>query len=220
MKHIGRHGDRKVAIVYKTVPNEDHMALVVYTETMQAGMHDALMKVLESLPAQNENEFADVLFRNVFSDGRPMLQTLHAEGMLKKVEARQILVTPNAKSSVNLHELNTILKEMASGKDASDRLAELDKNAGLVDPREQKAKSTSSTGVLDDSTLAQQQLAQANRMEAESKAMLAESKRLVKEAHKLDASLKPKVKKTATAKKAVKAKKTPIAKKTSAKTKA
>jgi hypothetical protein len=220
MKHIGRHGDRKVAIVYKTVPNEDHMALVVYTETMQAGMHDALMKVLESSPAQNENEFADVLFRNVFSDGRPMLQTLHAEGMLKKVEARQILVTPNAKSSVNLHELNTILKEMASGKDASDRLAELDKNAGLIDPREKKVESSSSTGVLDDSTLAQQQLAQANRMEAESKAMLAESKRLVKEAHKLDPSLKPKVKKTATAKKAVKAKKTPIAKKTSAKTKA
>ena len=220
MKHIGRHGDRKVAIVYKTVPNEDHMALVVYTETMQSGMHDALMKVLESLPAQNENEFADVLFRNVFSDGRPMLQTLHAEGMLKKVEARQILVTPNAKSSVNLHELNTILKEMASGKDASDRLAELDKNAGLIDPREKKVESSSSTGVLDDSTLAQQQLAQANRMETESKAMLAESKRLVKEAHKLDPSLKPKVKKTATAKKAVKAKKTPIAKKTSAKTKA
>jgi hypothetical protein len=220
MKHIGRHGDRKVAIVYKTVPNEDHMALVVYTETMQAGMHDTLMKVLESLPAQNENEFADVLFRNVFSDGRPMLQTLHAEGMLKKVEARQILVTPNAKSSVNLHELNTILKEMASGKDASDRLAELDKNAGLIDPREKKVESSSSTGVLDDSTLAQQQLAQANRMEAESKAMLAESKRLVKEAHKLDPSLKPKVKKTATAKKAVKAKKTPIAKKTSTKTKA
>lgn len=220
MKHIGRHGDRKVAIVYKTVPNEDHMALVVYTETMQAGMHDTLMKVLESLPAQNENEFADVLFRNVFSDGRPMLQTLHAEGMLKKVEARQILVTPNAKSSVNLHELNTILKEMASGKDASDRLAELDKNAGLIDPREKKVESSSSTGVLDDSTLAQQQLAQANRMETESKAMLAESKRLVKEAHKLDPSLKPKVKKTATAKKAVKAKKTPIAKKTSTKTKA
>jgi hypothetical protein len=220
MKHIGRHGDRKVAIVYKTVPNEDHMALVVYTETMQAGMHDTLMKVLESLPAQNENEFADVLFRNVFSDGRPMLQTLHAEGMLKKVEARQILVTPNAKSSVNLHELNTILKEMASGKDASDRLAELDKNAGLIDPREKKVESSSSTGVLDDSTLAQQQLAQANRMETESKAMLAESKRLVKEAHKLDPSLKPTVKKTATAKKAVKAKKTPIAKKTSTKTKA
>jgi hypothetical protein len=217
MKHIGRHGDRKVAIIYKTVPNEEHMALVVYTETMRVGMHDALMKVLESLPAQKENEFADVLFRNVFSDGRPMLQTLHIEGMLKKVEARQIIVTPNAKSSVNLHELNTILKEMASGKDASDRLADLDKNAGLVDPRAQKVESSSSTSVLDDATLARQQLAQAQRMENDAKALVAESKLLLKEAYKLDASLKPKAKKTAKKKAA---KKTPSVKKNTSKAKA
>ena len=221
MKHIGRHGDRKVAIVYKTVPDQDHMALIVYTETMNAGMHDAMMKVIESKEAQNENELADVLFRNLFSDGRQMLTTLHREGMIKKVEARQIIVTPNAKSSVNLGELNDILKEMAKGEDASNRLANLDKNSGLVDPtRANPLESPSATGVLDNNTLAKQQLAQAKRMENEAKNLVAESKLLTKEAYKLDASLKPKVKKTATAKKAVKAKKTPIAKKTSAKTKA
>jgi len=221
MKHIGRHGDRKVAIVYKTVPEQDHMALIVYTETMNANMHDAMMKVIESKEAQNENELADVLFRNLFSDGRQMLATLHREGMIKKVEARQIIVTPNAKSSVNLGELNDILKEMAKGEDASNRLANLDKNSGLVDPtRANPLESPSATGALDDNTLAQQQLAQAKRMENEAKNLIAESKLLTKEAYKLDSSLKPKVKKTATAKKAVKAKKTPIAKKTSAKTKA
>ena len=220
MKHIGRHGDRKVAIVYKTVPDQDHMALVVYTETMNMGMHDAMMKVIESDEGQAENELADVLFRNLFTDGRKMLETLHREGMLKKVEARQIIVTPNAKSSVNLGELNEILKEMASGKDAADRLANLDTNAGLVDPSKRPAVESPSNGALDDSALAQQQLAQAQRMENEAKSLIAESKLLTKEAYKLDSSLKPKVKKTATAKKAVKAKKTPIAKKTSAKTKA
>ena len=220
MKHIGRHGERKVAIVYKTVPDQDHMALVVYTETMNMGMHDAMMKVIESDEGQAENELADVLFRNLFTDGRKMLETLHREGMLKKVEARQIIVTPNAKSSVNLGELNEILKEMASGKDAADRLANLDTNAGLVDPSKRPAVESPSNGALDDSALAQQQLAQAQRMENEAKSLIAESKLLTKEAYKLDSSLKPKVKKTATAKKAVKAKKTPIAKKTSAKTKA
>ena len=213
MKHIGRHGDRKVAIVYKTVPDQDHMALIVYTETMNAGMHDAMMKVIESKEAQNENELADVLFRNLFSDGRQMLTTLHREGMIKKVEARQIIVTPNAKSSVNLGELNDILKEMAKGEDASNRLANLDKNSGLVDPtRANPLESPSATGALDDNTLAQQQLAQAKRMENEAKNLIAESKLLTKEAYKLDASLKPKRKPVA--------KKTPIAKKTSAKTKA
>ena len=213
MKHIGRHGDRKVAIVYKTVPDQDHMALIVYTETMNAGMHDAMMKVIESKEAQNENELADVLFRNLFSDGRQMLATLHREGMIKKVEARQIIVTPNAKSSVNLGELNDILKEMAKGEDASNRLANLDKNSGLVDPtRANPLESPSATGVLDNNTLAKQQLAQAKRMENEAKNLIAESKLLTKEAYKLDASLKPKRKPVA--------KKTPIAKKTSAKTKA
>jgi len=223
MKHIGRHGDRKVAIVYKTVPDQDHMALVVYTESMNMGMHDTMMKVIESIEGQAENELADVLFRNLFSDGRKMLETLHREGMLKKVEARQIIVTPNAKSSINLGELNDILKEMASGEKAANKLANLDKNSGLVDPTKSNRvveSPSSPTGALDDNTLAQQQLAQAKRMENEAKNLIAESKLLTKEAYKLDSSLKPKVKKTATAKKAVKAKKTPIAKKTSAKTKA
>jgi len=212
MKHIGRHGERKVAIVYKTVPDQDHMALVVYTETMNMGMHDSMMKVIESKEGQAENELADVLFRNLFTDGRKMLETLHREGMLKKVEARQIIVTPNAKSSVNLGELNDILKEMATGKDAADRLANLDANAGLVDPTN-KVESPSNNA-LDDNALAQQQLAQARRMENEAKSLIAESKLLIKEAYKLDKSLKPKTKTKKVAKK-----KTPSVKKTTSKVK-
>jgi hypothetical protein len=218
MKHIGRHGERKVAIVYKTVPDQDHMALVVYTETMNMGMHDAMMKVIESKEGQAENELADVLFRNLFTDGRKMLETLHREGMLKKVEARQIIVTPNAKSSVNLGELNEILAEMNTGKDAADRLANIDANAGLVDPTN-KVQNESSSGALDDNALAQQQLAQAQRMENEAKSLISESKLLAKEAYKLDASLKPKTKKKTLAKKKVVAKKTPSSKKSTAKTK-
>jgi hypothetical protein len=219
MKHIGRHGVRKVAIVYKTVPDQDHMALVVYTETMNMGMHDSMMKIIESKEGQAENELADVLFRNLFSDGRKMLETLHREGMLKKVEAKQIIVTPNAKSSVNLGELNEILKEMATGKDAADRLANLDANAGLVDPTNRKVESPSSNA-LDDNTLARQQLAQAQRMENEAKSLITESKLLLKEAYKLDASLKPKAKKVPAKKKKAVAKKMPSAKKATAKTKA
>jgi hypothetical protein len=133
--------------------------------------------------------------------------------MLKKVEARQIIVTPNAKSSVNLGELNDILKEMATGKDAADRLANLDKNAGLVDPTNNPQVESPSNGVLDDNTLAQQQLAQAVRMENEAKSLITESKLLTKAAYKLDSSLKPKAKKKAAKKK------TPSAKKVVAKTK-
>ena len=209
MKHIGRHSDRKVAVIYKTVPDQEHMALVVHTETMGASMHDAMMKVIESPEGQQSNELADVLFRNLFPNGKPMLETLHREGMLKKVEATKIILTPNAKSSVNLGELNDILKEMASGEDAKSKLADLDANAGLVNPAN-KVESPSA-GVLNDSTLAQQQLEQAQRMEAEAKSLIAESKLLTKEAYKLDASLKPNRKPVA--------KKTPSVNKTTPKAK-
>ena len=30
IKHVGRHNERKIIIVYREVPNQTHMALVVY----------------------------------------------------------------------------------------------------------------------------------------------------------------------------------------------
>jgi hypothetical protein len=34
LKHIGRHGDRKVAIIFRELPGEEHMCLVIYPETL------------------------------------------------------------------------------------------------------------------------------------------------------------------------------------------
>ena len=34
IKHVGKHNDKKIAIVYREVPSEAHMALVVYTDTL------------------------------------------------------------------------------------------------------------------------------------------------------------------------------------------
>jgi len=34
LRHIGKMGDRKVAIIFREVPGEPHMALVTYTETL------------------------------------------------------------------------------------------------------------------------------------------------------------------------------------------
>ena len=46
MKHVGKHGDRKVCILFRQVPGEDHMSLVVYPETLQAHWQDSVQKVL------------------------------------------------------------------------------------------------------------------------------------------------------------------------------
>lgn len=195
IKHVGRIGDRKVAVVFREVPGEDHMALVLYTETLPAAWHDAVMKVIEDLPAQNAESLSDVLFRSLLPDGRVMLEVFHQEGMIKKVQTSQVLMTPSAgHAGVRLDELNKIINELKVGGEAADKLAELDAQSGLANNPpmrdstgrkvQQKAapiQAPVSTG-LDDTALAADFINQANRMEAEAKGLLAESARLRKEA--------------------------------------
>ena len=210
LKHIGRHGDRKVAILFREVPNEDHMCLVCYPETLPTHIHDSIMKTLESDVGQQATNLADALHRNLLPDGRPQLEALHREGMIKKVPTAQVIVTPTPASSVKLDELNKIIKEMEQGEEALKRLQELDDATGFVDPamkrkaeaefkrsQERKAQglepvvppAQSTDGVLDDRALAANMLAQAKRMEAEAQGLIAEAARMKKDAEKMNPSV-------------------------------
>lgn len=199
IKHIGKHGDRKVAIVFREVPGEEHMALVVYPDVMPVHMHDSIMRVIESPAGQEAENLGDALFRNLLPDGRPMLQTLHTEGMIKKVQAKQVTVTPTATSSVNLEEMNNIIRKMKLGEDAIREMAELDANQGYtgkarrrddfgrevgapIPQRMNEVAGSDAAKALDDAQLARDRLAQAQRMEAEARGLLAESQRLKAEA--------------------------------------
>jgi hypothetical protein len=205
IKHVGKQGDRKVCILFRQVPGEDHMALVVYPETLQAHWQQAVQSVLESEIGQQAENFADALHRNFLPDGRPILQTLHEERMIKKVRAGDIIVTPNASSKIRLDELNKMLNEMKQGEDAIKKLAENDASRGMVAPEvkraaearfkaEQSNKATataqplqaSQNSALDDRTLAANMLSQAKRMEVEAKQLIAEAGRMKKEAQRMD----------------------------------
>jgi len=211
MKHIGKHGDRKVAVVYRTVPGEEHMALVIYPDTLSTPFHDSVMKVIEGAIGQDADSLSDAMFKSKLADGRPMLQTLHKEGMIKKVNTKQIVVTPNATSHVRLDELNEIFDGMDAGGDAAQKMAELDANAGLIDPVSNRANANlvadAGADVIDDATLGNQMLEQSEQMAAEGTALVTESKRLLKEAKKLNPALKPKWTAKKTAKKKVAKKK-------------
>jgi len=211
IKHIGKHGDRKVAIIFRMVPGEDHMCLVTYPDSLPKQFHDAIMKVIESAPGQQAENLSDALHRNLLPDGRQILETLHREGMIKKVASQHIIVTPNAQSHVHLNELNKILGDLDAGDEASKKMAELDKNSGLVDPTTNRAPLQDSALELDPTDfsnegLARQRDAQSKRLVFEAEQMIAESKRLQEEAWELDPTLKPVVKKKATRKKAVRKK--------------
>lgn len=195
VKHIGKHGDQRVAILFREVPEEEWMALVVYPDRLQRNIHDSIMKVLESDQGQQADSLGDVLGRNLLSDGRQILTTLHKEGFIKKVRTSDIIVTPNPQSHVRLDELNKILDGMRDGTDAAEKLADLDANAGLVDPvqkaRDAAVVTEAGGDLLDDATLAKDRLEQARQMVADGNALIAEGERLAEEAYELDPALKP-----------------------------
>lgn len=199
IKHVGRHNQRKVAIVYRQVPDETHMALVMYTDNLPMMVHDEAMRVLESELGQNAKDLADALFRHIMPDGTNCLTHIHRAGYLKKVPCNQVIVTPTAKATIRLDELNDMLAKIEAGGEAAQQMADLDKNRGIkgviqegrevgMPAVQQPATATTSAdvnGVLSDSDIAEQRLAQAARMEADAKSLLAEAKRLKDEAKTL-----------------------------------
>lgn len=133
LRHVGKHGDRKVAVVFREVPGEPHMALVVYTELLGQNIHDPMMRCIESDIGQNSENLADALNRVYTKDGHIILQKLHAEGMLKKVQTENIVMTPQPTVKIKLNELNKILDEMKQGEEATRKLAEMDASLGMQD---------------------------------------------------------------------------------------
>jgi len=202
IRHIGKQGDRNIAILYRQVPGEDHMCLVIQPDVLPAHWHDTIMKVLESDIGQQANELADALHRNLLPDGRNILETLHFEKMIKKVRTADVIVTPRPGATIRLDELNTMLNEMNKGADAVKKMAQNDASRGLVDAPTKRAaeaefKRTQAEKVsaakmqadpnsaLSDRDIAGNMLTQAQHMEAEAKGMLAEAARMKKEAEKM-----------------------------------
>ena len=213
IKHVGKHNNRKVVILYKTVPGEDHMCLVSYSDALPQSFHDEVMRVLESAIGQQAKEFSDALFRSLLSDGRNILHSLHQEGLIKKVPTSQVIVTPTNTSSVRLDELNAILQKMEQGEDAVKKLKELDDQLGVRDPAKGKtakaakaqpkdvgeplvSESAAASDVLSDTALVQARLDQAARMRREAQGLMAEAARLEQEAAEMKPATDVKTKKT------------------------
>lgn len=205
LKHVGRHGDRKVAIIFREIPGDEHMCLVIYPDVLPTHFHDTIMKVLEGPAGQQESVLANALHRNLLPDGRVILEALHKEGMLKKISTEHVIVTPTATSSVKLNELNRLVREMEMGDEAVKRMRELDANAGMVPPEvkrraeaefrskqaTQPPVSAPSTSALDDKTLASDMLTQAKKMEIEARGLIAEAARMKKEAERMFPAVMP-----------------------------
>jgi hypothetical protein len=199
IKHVGKHNDKKVLLLFREVPEESHMCLVVYSDLLPRLYHDELMKITESKMAQDANSLSDILHRSTFADGGNCLVTLHKSGWIKKVRTDQIRMTPNARSSIMLNELNKILNEVEAGDAAKRQMEEIQKGTKKTTqapirevgmPAPELNTATGTDGVLSDTDLARDRVRQAERMRADAARLLSEADTLIAEAQELDPSLK------------------------------
>ena len=201
IKHVGRQGDKKVVVIFREVPEETHMALVVYPDQLQQNLHDDLMNAIQSAKGQAAKDLGDAIHGITGTNGRTILNTLHQERFMKKIRTQDILMIPQPNNpGVRLDELNTIIRDLDTGSDAAGKLAELDANAGLADPQKKAAGVNASaaamgnTGILSDESIAANLVKQAEQMKSQMASLEAEAARLMEEAQSLNPALKPKAK--------------------------
>lgn len=186
LKHVGKHNNQKIVIVFRQLPGEDDYSLITYPNSLPSLLHDEMMKCLESDVGQSGNELNEVLFRTIMADGNSILSSLHVGGFLTRVPTSSVTVTPttNPKEDIALDKLNALVKQIKSGEPMGRDLGE---------PAIPQA---SQDQVLNDEDLAKQRLDQATKMKLEAKRLVAEAERLEKEAHSLAPKNAIKTKKT------------------------
>ena len=115
-KHVANWNERKCLVLFREVPGETDNALLIMTGELGATQHDGLVSVVDSMDAQANSDLAQVLNGRNFSDGRVMLQALHADGMITKAPVSEIMMTPTPKDKVALKDLNSSIAQIEAGK--------------------------------------------------------------------------------------------------------
>jgi hypothetical protein len=187
LKHVGRsvNNQRKCFVAYRVVPNEPENCLVVFSDSLDAADHDSVIKVVESNAGQNADELADAMIRNTLSDGRNMLQGLHMTGKIVKMPTKDIELTPNTRTTVNLAELNELIAEQRgvsvedlavqpTTKTQTNEVKETETN-----PVVEQTSVNNDSGVLSDEDLAAQYRSQADAMFKEAKRLREQAEELV-----------------------------------------
>ena len=201
LKHVGRlkNNQRRLIVAYRTLPGEPDHCVCVTTENLEAGDHDALMKLVESNAGQTANELAEAMARTKLPDGSIMLARFHTTGKMSKFKTTEVEMTPDTKTVISLDELNKTIADQ-KGVAIEDLALQNPVSASAeVTPTPApsaeitSAESVASTQASADSVLSDEQLAASYRSQADR--MFKEAKRLREQAEELAPTKK---KKTAT----------------------
>ena len=197
MKHVAEWQDRKCLVLFREVPGEPENALVVMSGELGTTQHDELVKEVESLEAQNNNNLADVLNGRNFSDGRIMLRALHEDRLITKVPVSEVVMLPTTKDRVPLEDLNKAIADIEAGKE--------NEKPQLADTSEidavnqvERPRALSEREAEEQLEIAQNLLVQADLIEADvervQRQMLADAHSKREEAYARAPELKPKPK--------------------------
>ena len=197
MKHVAEWQDRKCLVLFREVPGEPENALIVMSGELGTTQHDELIKEVDSLEAQNNNNLADVLNGRNFSDGRIMLRALHEDQMITKAPVSEIVMLPTTKDRVPLAELNSAIADIEKGKDADkpqladtseiDAINEV-KRPNALSEREQEEQTDIAEGLLRQADLIESDIEQVQQQ------MMTEANNKRAEAYARAPHLKPKPK--------------------------
>lgn len=189
-KHVGKivNTGEKVAVVFRTVPGESNMALVLPTSTLKDEMHNSLMELIDSAQGQQANELGEIMFTRSFPNGLNMLTAVQSQGRLKKVATDTVMMTPTPVNEIKLSELNVLIAEqrnvsvdelytfVSGAPKAGQKATEVPTPPANMAAMDEAIPTND--GVLSDEDLARSYRSQAD-------AMYKEAKRLREEAEKL-----------------------------------
>ena len=199
LKHIGKmkNTGAKVLVVFRTLPGESNMALVLPAATLPDAYHNSIMAMVETDQCQQAFELGEQMFIRMFPDGRPMLQAMQADGRLQKVSTSNIIMTPTPAQEVPLEQLNVLIAEQKNC--TVDDLCTFVKGAEKPTPKDEvktiaevKDVPVAPLKANANEVLTDKDIAKSYRSQADS--MYKEAARLRKEADELDPPQKKTVK--------------------------
>jgi len=190
IKHIGKlkSNKRKVAVAYRTLPNDPEHALIVSTENLTDSDHDVLMQLVESPSGQDAGELAEAMARTRLSDGSVMLARFHSTGKLMRVPTADVDMMPTNTDTINLAELNKVIAEQKGVsiadlalKDDTQPLATATATTAPASTpsNEATAAPASADGVMSDEDLAKSYRSQADRLSKEAAQLRRDAEALV-----------------------------------------
>lgn len=171
MKHIGLHKDRKVAVIFRTVPNENQNCLITYIDSLPEIPRKAINECLRSPDGQNSPSFSDAVYRFKTEIGDGLLNTLNVGNLMTKVPTVEVFLTPNDKSKVQLSELNA---EIGDDNPQSESPSTRDVRM----PADTQTPPAGTPGALSDEQIADSLRAQASTMQKEANRLLKEAEEL------------------------------------------